>query len=349
MDAMEIAEEFAPLFQSKIQDKDGNIARYISVHNIDYTQKSHSNIVEYTLDIHFLSDQGELFQSLWIREFANSELMKQELDGYYETVDVCINYPDINLYPLLKVDQERNLLIYEKPKGFNLDRLGMSDELKYFILGRIYGVLHGKDLEPLDHGTLQEFLSFLINHLPFTDDEKKSVQNLVERDIIKHRQNYGGLIPQMLIRPVGIVFQLEDSKKNLDKETVSTTNNITANIRYEVPDKLTIDRMSDAGYIFYKKAFQEFQKTGKLDYTKSEISYFFAGYSDALISMKLPSLAEIYPIDNTINLQILFVAWLREVEKLQIGALEPHTDRDLIQFSYYLLTENPFVNIFIDE
>ena len=39
----------------------------------------------------------------------------------------------------------------------------------------------------------------------------------------------------------------------------------------------------------------------------------------------------------------------REVEKLQIGELDPHTDRGLIQFSYYLLTENPFVNIFIDE
>lgn len=346
---MELAEEFAPVFQSKIQDKDGNIARYISIHNIDYTQKSHNNVVEYTLDIHFLSDQGELFQSIWIREFADSDLMKQELDGYYETVDVCIDYPDINLYPLLKVDQERNLLIYEKPKGFDLDRLGMSDELKNFILGRIYGVLHGKKMEQLDHGTLQEFLIFLINHLPFTDEEKKSVQNLVERDVIKHRQNFGGLTPQMLIRPVGIVFQLHDSNKNMDKKTVSTANNLIANIRYEVADKLSIDRMSDTGYIFYKRAFQEFQKTGRLDYTLLEISHFFAGYSDALISMDMPSLAEIYPIDNTINLQILFVAWLREVEKLQIGDLEPHSDRDLIQFSYYLLTENPFVNIFIDE
>lgn len=349
MDAMEIAEEFAPVFQSKIKDKDGNLARYISVHNIDYTQKSHGNVVEYTLDIHFLSDQGELFQTIWIREFANTDLMKQELDGYYETVDVCVDYPDINLYPLLKVDQERNILIYEKPKGFDLDRLGISDELKYFILGRIYGVLHGKNMDRLDYGTLQEFLMFLINHLPFTDEEKKSVQNLVEREIIKHKQNYGGLIPQMLIRPVGIVFQLEDSKKNLDKESVSATNDLIANVRYEIADKLSIDRMSDTGYIFYEKAFQEFQQTGSLVYTLLEISYFFAGYSDALISMDMPSLAEIYPIENTINLQILFVAWLREVEKIQIGEAEPHSDRGLIQFSYYLLNENPFVNMFREE
>ncbi|MFV2014494.1 MAG: hypothetical protein ACC656_03635 [Candidatus Heimdallarchaeota archaeon] len=107
--------------------------------------------------------------------------------------------------------------------------------------------------------------------------------------------------------------------------------------------------MSDAGYIFYDKAFQEFKKTGRVDDTLLELSHFFAGYSDALISMDLPSLAQIYPIDNTINLQILFVSWLREVEKLQIGELEPHSDRDLLQFSYYLLNDNPFVNIFIDE
>lgn len=349
MDAMEIAEELAPFFQSKITDNQGNEARYISVHNIDYTKKTFENVIEYELEIHFLSDQGDLFQSLWIREFKDSDQMKLEMDGYYDTIDVCIDYPDINLYPLLKMDQERNLLIYDKPIGFNLDRLGISDELKHFILGRIYGVLHGKGMEQLDYETLQEFLIFLINHLPFTDEEKKSVQNLVERDLIKHKQNFGGLNPQVMIRPVGIVFQMQDSKKNMDKQTVKSSNELIANIPYELPDKLTIDRMSDAGYIFHERAFEEFHKFGRIDNTILEMSHYFAGYSDALISLKLPTLAKIYPIDNTINLQILFVAWLREVEKLQIGELDPHTDRGLLQFSYYLLTENPFVNIFIDE
>jgi hypothetical protein len=349
MDAMELAEELAPLFQSKIKDKHGNEARYISVHNIEYTKKSYNKIVEYEIDIHFFSDQGDYYQTLWIKEFADYDTMKEELDGYYDTVNVSINYPDINIYPLLKMDQERGLLIYEKPPGFDLDRLGFSDELKYFILGRIYGVLHGKNLEELDHVTLKEFLTFLINHLPFTDEEKRSVQNLVERELIKYKQNFGGLIPQMQIRPVGIVFQIHDSKQKLSKETVSTTNDIVANLRYELPDKLTIDRMSDVAYLFHDRAFEEFQKTGKLDNTILEMSHYFAGYIDALISLKLPSLEQLYPIDNTINLQLLFVAWLREVEKLQIGALEPHKDRDLLQYSYYLLTDNPFVNIFIEE
>ncbi|MFV2016409.1 MAG: hypothetical protein ACC656_13340, partial [Candidatus Heimdallarchaeota archaeon] len=222
MDGMEIAEELAPFFQSRITDDQGNEARYISVQNIEYSKKTFGKIAEYELDIHYLSDQGDLYQTIWIREFADSELMKQELDGYYVVVDVCIEYPDINLYPLLKMDQERNLLIYETPRGFSLDRLGISNELKYFILGRVYGVLHGKTMEQLNHETLKEFLTFLVNHLPFTDEERKSVQNLLERDLIKHKQNFGGLEPKLLIRPVGIVFQMQDSKKNMSKETIST-------------------------------------------------------------------------------------------------------------------------------
>ncbi|MFV2016410.1 MAG: hypothetical protein ACC656_13345, partial [Candidatus Heimdallarchaeota archaeon] len=99
-------------------------------------------------------------------------------------------------------------------------------------------------------------------------------------------------------------------------------------------------------FYFHKKAFNEFIRMGNLDKTVMEMIDFLQGYSEALRVLKLPPLKEMYILGNTLNIQLLFVSWLFESEKIQIGIFEPHDDRDLLRYTYYLLNEKPFDQLF---
>ncbi|OLS29343.1 MAG: hypothetical protein HeimC2_00680 [Candidatus Heimdallarchaeota archaeon LC_2] len=345
MDAMEFAEDLSPLFLSRITDSAGNEARYMSVQTIEFTKNVQKNVAEYQLNIHYLSDQGDLYPSLRIREFGDIETLETELDGYNKFVELCELFDDITAYSLLTVDQKKGMLIFEHATGFTLDRLGISQQLRYFILGRIYGTLHGKSIEQLDDENFHRFFSFLLQHLPFTDEEKKSMLTLIERELLKFKQNFGGFTPHVSINPDDIIIHINDSINNLTREIISQGVNLSVSIKFERPDELAFDRMGDMADLFHDRAYSEFIDSNKLIHTKYAMNEFLDGYILALEKLELPTLKEMYPLGTTIHLQLLFVAWLKEVEKLQIGQLDPHTDRELLRYSYYLLTENPFSDL----
>jgi hypothetical protein len=346
MDAMGIAEEIAPLFKSKITDKFGNMARYVSVHTIDFTKKAYEDLIEYDLDIHIFSDQGELYQSVIIREYADANKLEIELARYRELVSRCLLFPDIDPNPLVKVDKDRNLIILERVEGFHLKRLIFSPQLKNYIFGRIYGVLHGTTVERLDDTKIRKFMQFLLQHLPFTDEEKRSISTLLENHLLRFTQNFGGFDSKILLRRKNIRFQVDTSIKSIDKEMVKTGDVIHASLLCEPPDELTKDRMRDMAFYFHKKAFNEFVMFGNLESTVSEMKDFFEGYSSALEVLNLSSLREMYISGITLNVELVFVAWLFESERIQIGEFDPHGDRDVLRYTYFLLTEKPFENIF---
>lgn len=345
MDAMEFAEELSPLFLSRIKDSAGNEARYMSVQTIELTKTVDKNLADYRLNIHYLSDQGDLYPSLRIREFADIETLQSELEGYNQFVELCKLFNDIAPYSLLTVDQHKVMLIFEHASGFTLDRLAISQQLRNFILGRIYGTLHGKSVEPLDDETFHRFFSFLLQHLPFTDEEKKSMLTLIERELLKFKQNFGGFTPFVTINPNDIIFHINDSISSLTREIVTQGTGLSVSIKYEKPDELIFDRMGDMAKLFHERAYREFNDSGKLIHTKYEMKEFLDGYVLALDKLELPTIKEMYVIGSTMHLQLLFIAWLKEVEKLQIGQLDPHSDRELLGYSYHLLTEEPFSDL----
>lgn len=346
MDAMGIAEEIAPLFKSKMVDKFGNEARYVSVHTIDYNKKILDNIIEYDLTIHILSDQGDLFQSVIIREYADDEVLEAELNRYREIVGRCLLFPDIDPNPLVKVDKERKLMILEKTSGFELKRTGFSQELKNFIYGRIYAVLHGDKVERLDDVKIREFMRFFLHHMPFTDEEKASISTILEGHLMRFTQNFGGFDSQIFLKPKNMLFQIDSTIKSFDRRVILEGESLHASLFCEPPDDLTTDRMRDVAFYFHKKSFNEFLRYGNLDRTVLEMIDFLQGYSEALKVLNLPPLKEMYILGNTLNIQLLFVSWLFESEKIQIGTFDPHNDRDLLRYTYYLLNEKPFDHLF---
>lgn len=346
MDAMGIAEEIAPLFKSKIVDKFGNQARYVSVHTIDYNKKSIDKINEYTLNIHIFSDQGELYQTVIIREYEDDALLESELARYRELVGRCLLFPDIDPNPLVKVDKDRNLMILEKVDGFELKRAGFSQELKNFIFGRIYGVLHGTKVERLEDTKIREYMEFFLHYMPFTDEEKESIGTILEGHLLRFTQNFGGFDSQIFLRPKNILFQIDSTTESFDRQVILGGENLHASLLCDPPDNLTKDRMRDVAFYFHKKSFNEFIRFGNLDGTVIEVKDFLQGYSEGLKTQNLPPLKEMYILGNTLNIQLLFVSWLFETEKIQIGTFDPHDDRDLLRYTYYMLNEKPFDQLF---
>ncbi|OLS29344.1 MAG: hypothetical protein HeimC2_00690 [Candidatus Heimdallarchaeota archaeon LC_2] len=347
MDAMGIAEEIAPLFKSKITDRFGNQARFTSVHTIDYTKKVLEDIVEYDINIHILSDQGDLFQSVIVREYANKEIMMAELDRYTEIVGRCMLFRDLDPNPLVKVDKERGILILEKVDGFNLNRLNFSQDLKNFILGRIYGILHGDEIQKLDDQSMRDFMEFLLGHLPFTDEEKKSINIILDYHLTKFKQNFGGFISLLPIKPKDLIFQISQTDQQLDRKSILLGDVLHASVKCQVPDELTTDRMQDIANYFHKKSYYEFIQTGGQNSTISEMKDFLDGYRTALKVHKLPPLSDLYLSGITLDIQLIFVAWMKEGTKIQVGEIDPDKDpRDLLRYTYYLLKENPFDQLF---
>lgn len=347
MDAMGIAEEIAPLFKSKITDRFGNQARFTSVHTIDYAKRILEDIVEYDINIHILSDQGDLYQSVIVREYANKDIMRDELDRYSEIVNRCILFRDIDPNPLVKVDHDRGILVLEKVDGFNLNRLIFSQDLKNFILGRIYGVLHGNEVKKLDDGPIRNFLKFLLEHLPFTDEEKKSISNILDNHLLKYKQNFGGFISLLPIKPKDIIFQITQTDETLNRNAILKGNVLHASVKCDIPDELSTDRMRDIAFYFHKKSYYEFIHSGHQNNTMKEMKDFLDGYRAALEILNLPPIREMYLSGITLYIQLIFTAWMKEGTKIQIGEIDTDTDpRDLLRYTYYILNENPFDQLF---
>ncbi|MFV2015428.1 MAG: hypothetical protein ACC656_08385, partial [Candidatus Heimdallarchaeota archaeon] len=110
--------------------------------------------------------------------------------------------------------------------------------------------------------------------------------------------------------------------------------------------ELTDDRMRDIAYYFSDRIYNEFTSSGNVSNTVENIKEFFEGYKTVATKLNLPPSNEMYPLGNTLNIQLVFTAWLNEVEKIQQGIERSIDDKDLLRYSYFLLTQNLFDDLF---
>jgi hypothetical protein len=345
-DALVIANDIAQFFKPKLMDNLGNVAEAIVVNDIKYDTTQGKGYLEYNLLIHFVSDQGQLHQPVVLRQYENVDEFNLEIHRYGEIVERSLLFQDLNMSPLVKVDSEKNVVILEKINGVTIDELDFPKNLKDYILGRIYGILHGSETERVSESTAREFFNFLLTHIPFTESEKTKLLELLEKHLSYFSQCFGGFTPQTKISRENIVYQLNQAILQVDKSMVDTGGIIQASLNYEKPDDLTDDRMRDIAYHFYERMYDEFTVSGDIDITKLQIQEFFEGYKSVTSNLNLPPFREMYPAGNTLNIQIVFSTWLREVEKIQMGQQRSIGDKDLLRYSYFLLTQNVFDDLF---
>ncbi|MFV2014492.1 MAG: hypothetical protein ACC656_03625, partial [Candidatus Heimdallarchaeota archaeon] len=174
-EAMKIAMKLGSFFQSRLMDNLGNPAETIAVNDVKYTSKEEKGYYEYELFIHYVSDQGQLHQDVTIREYHNTEDFNLEMDRYGEIVERGLLFQDLAMSPLVNVDAENNAIALERVVGSSVDDLGFSQNLKDYLLGRIYGILHGSETERVSETTAREFFDFLLKYLPFTPTEKEKL------------------------------------------------------------------------------------------------------------------------------------------------------------------------------
>ncbi|MHA2249613.1 MAG: hypothetical protein ACXAD7_04585 [Candidatus Kariarchaeaceae archaeon] len=347
-DFMEVAELVAPLFREKITDEEGNPARFISVLNIDYQDEDWGDILNHTVDIQLHSDQGQLTQKILIREFQTPRLMEIELNRFTEIEQRCQPFPELEAEPMININTERLFVVYEKVEGTSFEELQLQLNVLDYLMGRISAILQGPQIFPLDENTIREMMIFLLMNLPFTDEERASIVNLLEKNFEKIGASTGGYLPCTLFHPNAIIFQPLMEYRFIDNITIDEGKAFKIIISNLYPENLSNDRISDFAVYYHTRSYNEFLEEGEISIIEYEMQSFLEGYNNIIKSLNLPSLKELYPQGNTLNLQLLSAAWLQEAEKVQSGQIDYDNfeERDFLRYTYYLLLENPFLNSF---
>lgn len=179
-DAIKIAMKLGTFFQSRLIDNLGNPAETIAVNDVEYTSKEEKGYREFELQIHYVSDQGQLHQGVTVRQYHSIEDFNLEMERYGEIVERSLLFQDLAMSPLVNVDAENNAITHEKVGGSSIDDLGFPQNLKDYLLGRVYGILHGSEIDRVSETTAREFFNFLLKYLPFTTAEKEKMGSLLE-------------------------------------------------------------------------------------------------------------------------------------------------------------------------
>lgn len=345
-DAIRIAMKLGSFFQSRMMDNLGNPAETIAVNDVDFTSKDKKGYREFELQIHYVSDQGQLHQGVTVRQYHSIEDFNLEMDRYGEIVERSLLFQDLAMSPLVNVDAENNAITHEKVGGSRIEDLGFSQNLKDYLLGRVYGILHGSEIERVSENTAREFFNFLLKYLPFTTPEKEKMESLLEKHIHYFSECYGGFTPQTRVLSDNIVYKMSDAIQHMDKAMIDTGGIVQVSVNYQQPDELTDDRMRDIAYHFSDRVYNEFTSSGSVSNTLENIKEFFAGYKSIALILNLPPFNEMYPLGNTLNIQLVFAAWLNEVENIQQGVEMSVDDKDLLRYSYFLLTSELFTDLF---
>ncbi|MCH8907968.1 MAG: hypothetical protein IH840_12840, partial [Candidatus Heimdallarchaeota archaeon] len=208
MDAVEIANDVAPFFRSKIMDELGNRARHISLHDLEFDKVHHGPVIEYKILIKYLSDQGKSNPSIIVREFPDTVSMIEEIDRYSELEQRCLDFSSIIQLSMIKVDHGRNAIIYENIDGISLNQISLPANIIDFYIGRISAILQGDSSEGLDENTIREMMVFLVMNLSFTDEERVAVVNLLEPHFSKFTGSTGGYFATTAFDPTEFIFKV---------------------------------------------------------------------------------------------------------------------------------------------
>ncbi len=340
---MEIAEVIAPYFRSKKKDASGQSARFISVKDIQFNKIRKNNTDEYDVFVQLLSDQGSWTENIIIKEFSDNTSFQQEMTRYGELEIRFSQVPYVKLLPLIHIDKQNFRIVYEKQNGFDIDQLGLSQELTDFTLGQLTALLHGPKISRLDQTTSQLFVDFLLNHLPFQDEERGSIKKLLQPHWELLAKSGGGYIPFTFYDPKKFQFIPMRDKGSITKNAIRYHGAIQSLITIEDPDYPVADRMADISVIFCKQAYEEFLLNDEVEDTIRCISDFLDGYDEIAAKIKAPPLKDMYPRGSTLNLQMLINFLLIEINKLH-GTPDPTglKNKDAIRYVYMLLVNKPF-------
>ena len=345
-DLIEIVEPHIALFKERIRGKNDIPARFINIDNLEFELNIIRNIAEISVTINLSTDQGRLDQQLIIKQFKTYELLTNELDRYKSLEQNVMKYPDISTLPLIHVDSENNYLVYEVYQGFTIDQLEIPTDGKNYMLGKIIAVIQSDSVTKLDENIIREYLIFLLMHLPFTDEERESIAMLLEEQFIKTSDNMGAY--KEIVNPSITNLRFHPTGEKVNLSTIKLGKAISITIGPQETENLMNDRMFDVASVFSKQAYQEFFATGDVAQTKLELASFVQGYDDIYSSLNIRKIRHLYPDGLTLDLHFLTHAWLNEVEKGQPTHVDPDNfeERDVLIYTLYLLTENPFRNVF---
>ena len=347
-DIMEIAEEVAPLYRTRVTDDEGNPARFISVQNIQYEETNLGDIIEYHIEMYLLSDQGQLVQPFLLKEFKDQSVFQAEVMHFASLDQRCSKFPDIGPESMIHYNTDKRYLIYDKIQGQKLNQLTLRPENADFLKGRISAVLHGGEVMQLDENVIRELSIFLLMNLKsFTDEEKVGIADLLERQFSKISGSTGGYAPCTQFSTNDFSLVPINKSQPIDFELINQGKAFLINIPSRTPENLTNDRLSDIASLFHESAFNEYIETGDVILTKQDIDNFLQGYSGVTNELQIPSLIAMYPNGSTFDLQFIISSWLFEAEKInpEIIDVNDFERREILRYTYFLLMDEPFSDL----
>ncbi|MHA2171798.1 MAG: hypothetical protein ACXAB7_18135 [Candidatus Kariarchaeaceae archaeon] len=340
---MQIAEHVAPFFRSHIRERTGKSPRFITVKDIQYSQHMKDHAVDFEVNINYISDQGSWNELIVIRDFKNITPFEDEISRYSRLEKRCTQFANVKILPMISVDRENYRIVYEKQKGYSIYQLGLSQKLVDYTLGRISAIFHGKELINLKQSSSKELLNFLVEHLPFTDEEKGSILTLGSSHLDVFESSQGGYQPCSVLDPNNLFFTPTQEMDAISMDALANKGAIIAVIPIEAPEDIVMDRMTDVATIYSNRAYGEFLSTGSLEETIQSMRNYFQGYDESAKILGIPTFRELYPNGFTLDIHMLISHFLVEIHKLHgaPGGKTGFEDKDPIRYAYYLLVKKP--------
>jgi hypothetical protein len=339
---MEVAEQLIPYFKSKMKDERGNLARHVSIQDINFSQIVRGGINNIIVNVKVLSDVGQSMKKIIIREFQTRELLDDEIKRYNELERRCAPLDNVNAQPMINIHQEQLQLVYEESDFDKLGAFNYDLEKKDYIVGKILAMLQGKGTKALDSEFPKQLIQFLLDHLDFSEREIRAIENLLEPHYKIISNSSGGYFPTTLFNPPKMAIAALKDLDEINQVDIDQNRAFIIIIPVDQVEDSVVDRMADVASYFLPRVYREFIKTGDVLDSKYELINFFIGYNYLSRRVNIPSLDELYPEGTTLDFQFLLTFLLSEVS-LSKSNPTYSWNPDKLRFCYFLILKKPFL------
>lgn len=340
-DIMNIAEQLIPYFKSKMIDEEGNMARHVSIQDINFSQLVRGEINNILVDVKVLSDVGQSVKKVNIREFQTKELLEDEIKRYNELEKRCAPIDNIDAQPLISIFQEDLQLVYEVSDYEKLSVFNYDLETKDYIVGKILAMLQGRSTHSLDAEFPRQLIEFLLDSLDFSTKEINSINKLLQPHYDLITNSTGGYFPATLFNPPNMAIIALKDLDDISQIDIDQNRAFKIIIPIDQVEASVADRMADIASYFLPRVYREFLKTGNVLDSKYELINFLKGYNYLSRKVVVPSLDELYPEGLTLDFQFLLTFLLSEAS-LQKSNPTYSWNSDKLRFSYFLILKRPF-------
>ena len=341
-DIMNIAEQLIPYFKSKMKDEAGNIARHVSIQDINFSQVVRGEINNILVEVKVLSDVGQSVKKINIREFQTRELLDDELRRYNELEKRCAPLDNIDAQAMINIFQDELQLVYEVSDFIKLGDFNYNSESKDYIVGKLLAMLQGKGNEGLDVEFPKQLIEFLFDNLDFSPREIKSINNLLQPHYELISKSNGGYFPATLFNPNNMAIQPLKDLDDISQIDIDQNRAFKIIIPVDQVEDSVADRMADIASYFLPRIYREFLKTGDVLDSKYDLINFLRGYNFLSRKVSIPSLDDLYPAGLTLDFQFLLTFLLSEAS-LQKSNPTYSWNPDKLRFSYFLILKKPFL------